>query len=213
MLGAVAARQFQIQVKLYRGGAVCGHLGALHIGEAAWFAKTRSKPMAQGVKRVGLIAFGVGISDCVHTAAALLEGGAERVELLHACRSAGEVALAADVAALVAQHPERFAVAYFLSREPEASAAAAQLESGGAKVVRVRVDRAALERLFGAWAAPGMSAECAFLAAGTRQMNAQTFGLLAEMGLERKLVGRGVPRGRPPGLGFGLMGEAQFLYF
>jgi hypothetical protein len=47
---------FQLLVKLYPGGRVSGHLGTLQVGQFAWFAKTRTKPMAEGVRRAGLIA-------------------------------------------------------------------------------------------------------------------------------------------------------------
>lgn len=50
------AGSFQLLVKLYPGGRVSGHLNTLEVGQSAWFAKTRTKSMADGVRRAGLIA-------------------------------------------------------------------------------------------------------------------------------------------------------------
>ena len=173
---------FDLLVKLYPGGRVCGHLGRLQVGESAWLARTRSKPMAADVSRAGLIAFGIGISDCIQTATALLVGGADEVRLMHAVRTAAEVTLADEVTALALRHPGRFHATYFLSREP-AGSDMRQL-AGSAAVVRGRLDRAALEAAFGGWAR-----DTAFMVVGTREMNQAVYHQLREMGLCRLLVG------------------------
>ena len=138
--------------------------------------------MAQGVVRAGLIAFGVGISDCLHTARSLLEGGAQMVVLVYCVRLVAEAVLRDEIEALQRDFPERFAVRYFLSRESPATVTLDGAVCG-------RLDRAALEVTFGEWAKAGRARGSAFLVVGTRAMNRQTYGLLAEIGLPRLLCG------------------------
>jgi NAD(P)H-flavin reductase len=167
---------FQLLVKLYPGGRVSGHLGSLRVGESAWFARTRTKPMAEGVRRAGLIAFGVGISDCLHTATALLQQGSERVALLYAARCKSEALLQEELEALASAYPDRFSVTYFFSRE--IPTAASPVGGAGVRVVYGRLEHGALVSHFGSWAAEDsgrLAGHCAFLSVGTKAMNRQTY--------------------------------------
>lgn len=180
------AGSFQLLVKLYRGGRVSGHLNTLQIGQAAWFAKTRTKPMAEGVRKAGLIAFGVGISDCIHTARTLLEGGAEGVTLLYCVRYAAEAVLRNEIEELQRSYGDdgRFVVRYYLSQET----VDANIVSGGLEgAICERLQQGGLEAAFGGWRT--IARDCAFLVVGTKEMCRQTYGMLASLGFNRRLCG------------------------
>ena len=179
--GPALQGSFQLLIKLYPGGRVSGHLGSLAVGQSGWFAKTRSKPLAEGVRKAGLIAYGVGISDCIHTSRTLLESGTEQVTLLHCVRFLAEAVLRDEMDALQKDYPDRFTVKYFLSRESPENIA----DVPGA--VCGRLDQLALEAAFGEWKTIGR--DCAFLAVGTKAMARQTYGMLSELGLPRHLCG------------------------
>ena len=138
--------------------------------------------MAEGVRKAGLIAYGVGISDCIHTARHLLDSGAERVRLLYCVRYAAEAVLRDEIDDLHRSYDGRFDVRYFLSRESDLT----QLGIEGAAAGRLQVQ--GLEAAFGGWR--DIAQDCAFLAVGTRSMCRHTYGLLAALGLgPRKLCG------------------------
>ena len=65
--------------------------------------------------------YGVGISDCIHTARGLLKGGAEHVTLLYCIRFVAEAVLRDQIEELQLEYGEsgRFAVRYYFSREPK----------------------------------------------------------------------------------------------
>jgi ferredoxin-NADP reductase len=127
--------------------------------------------------------YGVGISDCIHTARGLLEGGAERVILIYCVRYAREAVLRDEIEALQQLYSEsgRFAVHYYFSREPQRpvgidAAVIGRLQLGGLKAV------------FADWRE--VAWECAFLVVGTREMCRQTYAMLSDLGLgPRRLCG------------------------
>jgi len=177
---------FQLLIKLYPGGRVSGHLNTLQIGQPAWFAKTRTKPVAEGVRKAGLIAFGVGISDCIHTARSLLEGGAERVTLLYCVRYAAEAVLRDEIDELQRSYGDdgRFVVRYYLSRETaDANGVAGGLDGAACE----RLQQGGLEAAFAEWRT--IARDCAFLVVGTREMCRQTYAILDSLGFGRRLCG------------------------
>lgn len=125
---------FDITVKVYTNGVVSGHLDGLAIGEEAlisgpapvpWLA-LRMHPSPE----VGLVAFGVGITEALPVAEAqllrLLEGGdgggggdwaVARVVLLWANRQWVDTFWHHRLAALEAVYGDRFRVVHVLSRE------------------------------------------------------------------------------------------------
>ena len=125
---------------------------------------------ARGAKRraagshVGIVAFGVGITEGLPVAAAeLAKGDAARVKLVWASRTWADTFWHDELRALQAAHPGRFDVVHVLSREAREGC-----RSG-------RVDRGVLEAEFdGAWGtAPGGATDrggCRFLSVGTKPM-------------------------------------------
>lgn len=184
------AGSFQLLVKLYPGGRVSGHLNTLQTGQAAWFAKTRTKPMADCVRKAGLIAFGVGISDCIHTARSLLEGGAEGVTLLYCVRYAAEAVLRDEIEELQRSYDGSFVVRYYLSRE---IADANSVKGGLEGAICERLQHGGLEAAFGEWRT--IARDCAFLVVGTKEMCRHTYGMLASLGFNRRVCAfRGTER-------------------
>ena len=77
---------FNLTVKIYPGGppssrGTSAYLGSVPVGEKVHVPQTRTMAWAVGemhqVRRVGLVAFGVGIVECLEPAELLLGAGAE----------------------------------------------------------------------------------------------------------------------------------------
>ena len=127
--------------------------------------------------------YGVGISDCIHTARGLLEGGAEHVTLLYCIRFVAEAVFRDQIEELKLEYGEsgRFAVRYYFSREPKPPAGVE-----GALCGRLQLE--GLQTAFAGWRQ--VARECAFLVVGTRDMCRQTYSMLADLGLgPRRLCG------------------------
>jgi len=85
MLVDKAQSSFNLTVKIYPGGpprtrGTSAWLGALAVGSSASVPQTRRMEWAVApaqARRVGLVAFGVGIVECLEPMAILLEAGAE----------------------------------------------------------------------------------------------------------------------------------------
>ena len=155
--------EFDITYKFYPGGACSSYLHGLAVGDNITCFARGAKRRAAG-SHVGIVAFGVGITEGLPVAAAeLAKGDAARVKLVWASRTWADTFWHDELRALQAAHPGRFDVVHVLSREARDGC-----RSG-------RVDRGVLEAEFdGAWGtAPGGATDrggCRFLSVGTKPM-------------------------------------------
>ena len=90
--------------------------------------------------RVGLIAYGVGIVECLEPMQAFLEGGAE-VRLVYGSRDTKQTIHLPVIRRLLAEYPSRFSVRLCLSREDQL-----QREDLGAELAEDKLHQCAAER-------------------------------------------------------------------
>ena len=89
-MSAARPGEFDITFKVYPGGRCSGYLESVKVGESVLaFAKGKKKRnLGVGITHVGVVAFGVGITEGLPIAEAeLLRGEAERVHLVWAART------------------------------------------------------------------------------------------------------------------------------
>ena len=72
-------------VRVYPWDGVASYLGSMAVGELAHVPEVRAWDWARESRRVGMVCFGVGVTECVQCADALLRAGAE-VRLIYANR-------------------------------------------------------------------------------------------------------------------------------
>jgi len=116
-MSAERTGEFDITFKVYPGGVASGYLDSLQIGKEISVFKVGSKQRRAG-SHVGLVAYGVGITEALPIAAAeLAKPDAEHVKLLWASKTYGDLFWHHEIAELRAEYPERFDVETILSRE------------------------------------------------------------------------------------------------
>ena len=89
-MSAARPGEFDITFKVYPGGRCSGYLDSVKVGQSVLaFAKgKKERNLGVGITHVGVVAFGVGITEGLPIAEAeLLRGGAERVHLVWAART------------------------------------------------------------------------------------------------------------------------------
>jgi len=163
--------EFDLTIKIYEGARVGGLLDALKPGETVGMWKKPSSNRVQAGTHVGLIAFGVGITEILPVAESQLSSpGVQSVVVLWASRTRGDTFWEDRIAALKAKHGDRFELVHALSRE----------KAPGAMYGRVSVPmmRQVFVDRWGAVDPAGMR----FLSVGTKQMMRGTREMLEEMG-------------------------------
>jgi ring-1,2-phenylacetyl-CoA epoxidase subunit PaaE len=109
--------EFDITFKVYPNGRASGYLNRLALGEAISVFRMGSK-LRQQASYVGLVAFGVGITEALPIAARELETpGVAGVTLVWAARTFADTFWHDELAALGATHQNRFNIMLVLSRE------------------------------------------------------------------------------------------------
>lgn len=201
---------FHITVKVYRGGRGSGYLDALAVGDWAEFAKTRTKKMRQ-FARVGMIAYGVGITECLLTCRRLLTKKMA-VRLLCANRFYRDVEwFLPELRALKEEFSEDFSVMFVFSRENAMSSSPSSAASSSSVVATssssstsllqsaappstqspwqcgvilqgTRVDSPVIQAAFGDWPDAG------YMVVGTKAMMRNTYSLLSRQGMTHKLL-------------------------
>ena len=193
-------RTFELVVKIYPGGpptspGVSAYLGKLAVGASAHVPEIRSLDWYRTSRRVGMLCFGVGLTECIRPATVLLAAGAE-VRMIVANRNAAQAVLLERVHRLLREFPTRFRMRHFLSQSSASSssidepAARGPTQPGQARTSHGRVDAAILaEELGGAW----LDGEAAqhFLVVGTSAMEQEVFEMLIASGVFPP------PRGHP----------------
>mmetsp|Transcript_47308 Transcript_47308/g.86891 ORF Transcript_47308/g.86891 Transcript_47308/m.86891 type:complete len:270 (-) Transcript_47308:26-835(-) len=161
---------FDLTVKLYRNGACSGYLDSLQVGDEAqisgpapvpWLAYTLHQ-----TKHVGIIAFGVGITEALPVAAAqLAKAEVAKVILLWGNKAWSDVFWQKDLQALSDKSGDRMETVLALSREDHDGC------------IRSRIDEKLLQSVFSS-----LPPASSFLVVGTKGMKKQTFRSLAALG-------------------------------
>jgi len=109
--------EFDITFKVYPGGRCSGYLDSVQVGETIEVFK-RGQLQRRPGKYVGIIAYGVGITEAFPVAKAELEKPeAESVKLLWASKTIGDMFWHEQLSATRQRFPGRFTISTILSRE------------------------------------------------------------------------------------------------
>ncbi|KAJ3369926.1 Cytochrome b5 reductase 4 [Kappamyces sp. JEL0680] len=169
---------FSVVVKVYRGGQMSqNYLGRLVAGDTMYVAKTLTKPTLDASK-VGLVCFGIGITEMVLTAEELLRQG-RQVILVHCLRYQREIipVFEKKLQELLNRFPAAFRVYYVLSRETGLT---------GPNVYVGRLSGTIVQDIFKDWQPADKPR---FLAIGTKKMMRETYALLSQSGFSLRLMG------------------------
>lgn len=122
-MSAARPGEFDITVKVYPNGRASGYLDSIQIGDHINVFPKGKKRRSSG-NHVGIVAFGVGITEAMPIAAAeLAKAEASSVVLLWASRTLADTFWHDKAAALKEQYGDRFALVIVLSRDPTNAAA------------------------------------------------------------------------------------------
>lgn len=166
--------EFDVTLKVYPKGRASGYLDRLRIGDTInSFGKHVSRKRNPG-KYVGLIAYGVGITEALPLAKAELgKGNAEQLILLWATRTKDDWFWYDRIAELSSYFPDKFRMVHILSRENEEGA------------LHGRIDADVIQKVFDF---PVQEKEMVrFLSIGTKGMMASTDKLLTSVGYSMPL--------------------------
>ena len=166
-MSALREDEFDITFKVYPNGRASGYLDRLKVGD-----ETGTFGMSAGRRRnpgtyVGIVAYGVGITEGLPVAKAELEkGDADTVTLLWAARTMSDTFWHDDIDKLKKRYPTKFRLVHILSRE----------ERDG--YLKGRVDSSVLKTVFD----PSDREEARFLSVGTKDMMRMTDRLFEGLG-------------------------------
>lgn len=161
--------EFDITLKVYPGGRASGYLDRVAIGEDIIVFSKGKKRRAPGAF-VGLIAYGVGITEALPIAAAeLSKSDAEVVHLLWASKTFGDTFWHDQIEELRENFGERFQLTTILSREERAGS------------LNGRIDASVLAKVYESFD-ESRREEVRFLSVGTKAMMRSTDDMLAEIG-------------------------------
>lgn len=166
-VSALREDEFDITIKVYPNGRASGPLDRLKIGDTInSFGKSVNRQRNPG-KYVGIICFGVGITEGIPVARAELEQGTSgKVVLLWASRTVNDTFWKDEIQAMCTQFPDKFEMMYIFSRE----------EQEGCLHGRINPD--VLKTVF----QPANAEDARFLSVGTKEMMRQTEEMLTSIG-------------------------------
>ena len=163
-MSALRDDEFDITLKVYPNGRASGFLDRLQIGEEMNTFGISANRSRQKGEYVGIVAYGVGITEGLPIAKAELEkGDAKRVVLLWASRTFDDTFWNEDIASLMKQYPNTFKMVHILSREKRDGC------------LHGRVNPEVLQHVF----QPTDSEDARFLSVGTKEMMRMTDGYFA----------------------------------
>lgn len=111
-------KEFDITFKPYPDGLLSGYLNALNVGDTIQCVGRISRVTYTPGKYLGLVAFGIGITECLPIAEAeLSKGKVDHVRLLWASRTMADTFWKKRIESLSKKYPQRFSIQYLLSRE------------------------------------------------------------------------------------------------
>ena len=181
-------------VRAYPWDGVASYLESMAVGGLAHVPEIRAWDWSRESRRVGMVCFGVGITECVQCAESLLRAGAE-VRIIYANRDLAHAILLDRLRALLVDFPEHFRLRHCLSQPATGSALStpdASSPMGREGTTRGRVDAAVLAEEFGGAWADGQPVEH-FLMVGTGAMERAVLGMLGRA----ELVDLSQIRGHP----------------
>lgn len=159
--------EFDITFKVYPSGRCSGYLDSLEVGDTANVFAKGDKKRRPGT-HVGLIAFGVGITEALPVAAAeLAKPDATEVVLVWASRTPADTFWHDRIKDLQERHPDTFTVVHAYSQENVAGA------------LHGRLNPDMLKGVFARWGAVDAAR---FVTVGTKPMMAAADAMLAAIG-------------------------------
>ncbi|CAK4638519.1 unnamed protein product [Aphanomyces euteiches] len=173
---------FRVVIKVYRGGVLSEYFDSLNINDSIEACKSKTKIMHPST-HVGLIAFGIGITEMLVTAETLLAQGSE-VTLVHCIRYEREKIFTDEIDALKAQYPTQFKVLYVVSKPGDDDKHEGRIPG--------RFNDAVINMAFGQWD----KSQARFLAIGTKDMKRTAYHLLSSHGFDLHLVEKPFKKGR-----------------
>jgi len=173
---------------------VSAYLGAVAINDYVHIPEIRALDWWRDSKRVGLICFGVGVTECLAPANVLLQDGAE-VRMVYANRHADDQLLLEELRVLLVEYPGRFRLRHCLSRptacESRKDSVVPSIE--GERTTHGRLDVDVLTEEFGGSWHDGDVIQHFFMV-GTEQMEHSVIGMIAQARLFDFSKFRGHPR-------------------
>jgi len=164
-MSALRENEFDVTLKVYPNGRASGFLDRLKIGDEINTFGISAKRSRNPGAFVGIIAYGVGMTEGLPIAKAELEkGDAKRVVLLWASRTSNDTFWNKDIASLSEKYPEKFQMVHILSREKREGC------------LHGRVNSNVLQQVF----QPTDKQDARFLSVGTKEMMRMTDGYFAE---------------------------------
>lgn len=165
-VSALRPNEFDVTFKVYPGGRASGYLDRLQIGDRIHSFGMSAGRVRNAGSYVGIIAYGVGITEALPVAQAELEKtDAKKVKLLWACRTVQDTFWNEEITALQKRHGNRFEVVHILSRQAHEDC------------LQGRINANVLDRLF----QPPKPDEARFLSVGTKEMMRKTDDMLASI--------------------------------
>jgi ferredoxin-NADP reductase len=117
-MSALRETEFDVTVKVYPNGRASGFLDRLQVGDCINTFGMRADKIRNPGEFVGVIAFGVGITEGLPVSRAELEkGDAQQVVLLWASRTSADTFWHEEIEDLLQTYPSSFQVVRILSRE------------------------------------------------------------------------------------------------
>jgi len=166
-ISRLAEDEFDVTLKVYPNGRASGYLDSLKVGDTIGsFGKSKGCVRNAG-SYVGIVSFGVGITEALPVGRAELEkGDARKVVLLWASRTMADTFWGTEIDALLKEYGDKFEVVYILSRETKEGC------------LHGRIDADVLKKVF----QPSEEDTARFISVGTKEMMSMTSGLFAEIG-------------------------------
>jgi NAD(P)H-flavin reductase len=179
--------EFDVTFKVYPNGRASGYLDRLPVGSSDLhsFGKHVARTHNPG-SYVGIVVFGVGITEGYPVAMAELERGTGMVVLVWACRYLEDTFWHDKLRALLDRHGDRFQVVYVVSRQTEPSSevqheqppSATSSSSFVSYHYGKRLSPTLLEEIF----QPPTRDEARFLTVGTKEMMKQADAMIDSIG-------------------------------
>jgi len=162
----VNENEFDVTLKVYPNGRASGFLDRLKVGEEMNTFGVSANRVRNSGTFVGIIAYGVGMTEGLPiTKAELEKGDAKRVVLLWASRTSKDTFWNEEIAALTEQYPEKFRMVHILSREKREGC------------LHGRINSKVLQQVF----QPTDQDDARFLSVGTKEMMRMTDGYFSEI--------------------------------
>jgi len=169
-------------IKRYKGGRVSSYLCGANVGDSVlmsgpfppfWIPFKRTG----NAQRIGVIAFGIGITEVLPLTKLEMNTGSAEVRVLWANRQPRDVFDTADFSELQRKHEELLKVTFIFSRE-----------KGKASDLFGHITDDILKLVFGDWL--DRSPVAYFLVVGTRRMKRDGYAMLQRIGFTHKLISR-----------------------